>query len=175
MINEPGKPILTPGTTDGLHSLTLFSVLATLLAAAGAALLRRLGLVALLRRLGVVAVPVGARSARLHRFGETRALSVPAERHGRTARYGRASGTASGAIGRRLPGQPVAVAQSSWLRRVQQFERASDCVRFARRLGTAWRRPLSAGLHAAPSPQAASFGRGGGCVQAGSPTLSLPP
>ena len=89
---------------------------------------------ALLRRLGVVAVPVGARSARLHRFGETRALSVPAERHGRTARYGRASGTASGAIGRRLPGQPVAVAQSSWLRRVQQFECASDSR-------AAWGRP----------------------------------
>ena len=77
---------------------------------------------------------IGARSARLHRFGETRALSVPAERHGRTARYGRASGTASGAIGRRLPGQPVAVAQSSWLRRVQQFERASDSR-------AAWGRP----------------------------------
>ena len=77
---------------------------------------------------------IGARSARLHRFGETRALSVPAERHGRTARYGRASGTASGAIGRRLPGQPVAVAQSSWLRRAQQFERASDSR-------AAWGRP----------------------------------
>ena len=62
------------------------------------------------------------------------ALSVPAERHGRTARYGRASGTASGAIGRRLPGQPVAVAQSSWLRRAQQFERASDSR-------AAWGRP----------------------------------
>ena len=34
-------------------------------------------------------------------------------------------------------------------------------ARFARRLGTARRRPLPAGLHAAPSPQAASFGRGG--------------
>ena len=77
---------------------------------------------------------IGARSARLHRFGETRALSVPAERHGRTARCGRASGTASGAIGRRLAGQPVAVAQSSWLRRVQQFERASDSR-------AAWGRP----------------------------------
>ena len=77
---------------------------------------------------------IGARSARLHRFGETRALSVPAERRGRTARYGRASGTASGAIGRRLPGQPVAVAQSSWPRRVQQFERASDSR-------AAWGRP----------------------------------
>lgn len=69
---------------------------------------------------------IGARGARLHRFGVTRALSVPAERHGRTARYGRASGTASGAIGRRPSGQPTAVAQSSWPRRVQQFERASD-------------------------------------------------
>ena len=40
-------------------------------------------------------------------------------------------------------------------------------VRFARRLGTAWRRPLPAGLHAAPSPQAASFGRGGGVTGSG--------
>ena len=77
---------------------------------------------------------IGARGARLHRFGVTRTLSVPAERHGRTARYGRASGTASGAIGRRLPGQPVAVAQLSWPRRVQQFERASDSR-------AAWGRP----------------------------------
>ena len=77
---------------------------------------------------------IGARGARLHRLGETRALSVPAERHGRTAWYGRASGTASGAIGRRPPGQPVAVAQSSWPRRVQQFERAPDSR-------AAWGRP----------------------------------
>ena len=50
-------------------------------------------------------------------------------------------------------------------------------VRFARRLGTAWRRPLSAGLHAAPSPQAASFGRGGGvtgCAGRKSHPLSTP-
>ena len=40
-------------------------------------------------------------------------------------------------------------------------------VRFARRLGTAWRRPLPAGLHAAPSPQAGSFGRGGGVTGSG--------
>ena len=51
-------------------------------------------------------------------------------------------------------------------------------VRFARRLGTAWRRPLPAGLHDAPSPQAASFGRGGGvtgCGRRKSHPLSTPP
>ena len=98
---------------------------------------------------------IGARGARLHRFGETRALSVPAERHGRTARYGRASGTASGAIGGRSPGQPTAVAQSSVVAPARAAIRAR--VRFACRSGTAWRRPLPAGLHAAPSPQAGSF------------------
>ena len=40
-------------------------------------------------------------------------------------------------------------------------------ARFARRLGTARRRPLPAGLHAAPSPQAASFGRCGGVTGSG--------
>ena len=40
-------------------------------------------------------------------------------------------------------------------------------ARFARRLGTARRRPLPAGLHAAPSPQAAPFGRGGGVTGSG--------
>ena len=40
-------------------------------------------------------------------------------------------------------------------------------ARFVRRLGTARRRPLPAGLHAAPSPQAASFGRGGGVTGCG--------
>ena len=79
---------------------------------------------------------IGARGARLHRFGEPRALSVPAERHGRTAQYGRASGTASGAISRRLPGQPVAVAQSTWRQRVQRAA-SRALARFARRSGTA--------------------------------------
>ena len=50
-------------------------------------------------------------------------------------------------------------------------------ARFVRRLGTARRRPLPAGLHAAPSPQAASFGRGGGVTGCGRRTshpLSTP-
>ena len=51
MINDPGKPILTPGTADGYILTDTFSRLATLLAA----LLHRFGLVTLL---GLEAVPV---------------------------------------------------------------------------------------------------------------------
>ena len=62
----------------------------------------------------------------LHRSGGPRVTRAAPEWHGLKAWCGCASATACGAIGRRLPGQPVALTSSSGLRRAQQANIGAD-------------------------------------------------
>ena len=77
---------------------------------------------------------------------DPRVPCAPAEREGLPDRYGHGSGTANGPIGRRSPGQPVAVTSPTWLRGTQQASIGAE-LRAARARpvgdppGTLWVRP----------------------------------
>ena len=64
--------------------------------------------------------------ASLHRSGGPRVTRAAVEWHGLKVWCGCASATACGAIGRRSPGQPVALTSSSGLRRAQQANIGAD-------------------------------------------------
>ena len=68
------------------------------------------------RRLPGCTQRIGTVQRLVHRVVVPRVPCAPAERQGRMARYGHGSGTANGPIGRRSPGQPVAVTSPTWLR-----------------------------------------------------------
>ena len=105
------------------------------------------------RRLPGCTQRIGTVQRLVHRVVVPRVPCAPAERQGRMARYGHGSGTANGPIGRRSPGQPVAVTSPTWLRAAGQYR-----CRCARRSGTTrWgppRDPMGAARSAPELPRA---------------------